>query len=87
MSIIAWILLGLVAGFLGSKVVTGRGEGVLADFVLGVIGALVGGCLFRLIGAENVTGLNIPSVFVAMIGSIALLVIYHAAGWPRARRT
>jgi uncharacterized membrane protein YeaQ/YmgE (transglycosylase-associated protein family) len=78
MSIIAWILLGLVAGFLGSKIVNNRGAGLLFDIVLGIAGALVGGFLFTLIGATGVTGFNLWSIFVAVIGSTAVLAVHHA---------
>jgi uncharacterized membrane protein YeaQ/YmgE (transglycosylase-associated protein family) len=78
MSFLAWILLGLVAGFIGSKIVNKRGEGIFLDIILGIIGAIVGGWLFSLIGAHGVTGFNIYSLFVAVIGSIVVLVIYHA---------
>jgi uncharacterized membrane protein YeaQ/YmgE (transglycosylase-associated protein family) len=78
MSIIVWLLLGLVAGFIGSKIVNKSGEGVVVDIVLGIVGAVVGGFLFSIIGASPVTGFNIYSIFVAVIGAIVVLVIYHA---------
>jgi uncharacterized membrane protein YeaQ/YmgE (transglycosylase-associated protein family) len=78
MGVIAWIVLGLVAGFIGSKIVNKEGEGLMLDIVLGVIGAIVGGFLFSLIGAAGVTGLNLYSLFVAVIGSVVVLLIYHA---------
>ena len=78
MSIIAWLILGLIAGFIASKIVNRSGQGVVLDIVLGVVGALVGGFLFTQIGAEPVTGLNLYSLFVAVIGSVVVLVIYHA---------
>jgi uncharacterized membrane protein YeaQ/YmgE (transglycosylase-associated protein family) len=78
MSIIAWLILGLIAGFIGSKIVNHTGQGVLLDIVLGVVGAFVGGFLFSLIGAAPVTGLNIYSLIVAVIGSIVVLCIYYA---------
>ena len=77
MGFIAWIILGLIAGFIGSKVVNKSGEGVFLDIILGIIGALVGGWVFSLVGAHGVTGLNIYSLFVAVIGSIVVLVLYH----------
>jgi uncharacterized membrane protein YeaQ/YmgE (transglycosylase-associated protein family) len=77
MSMIAWILLGLVSGFVGSKLVNHRGEGVLMDVVLGVVGAFIGGYLFQLFGLRGVTGLNLWSMMVAVVGAVALLVIYH----------
>lgn len=78
MSILAWIVLGLIAGFIGSKIVNKRGEGLLLDIVLGIVGAIVGGYLFSVFGAHGVTGLNLYSMFVAVIGSIVVLVVYHA---------
>ena len=77
MSILAWIVLGLIAGFIGSKIVNRSGEGVILDIVLGVIGAVVGGFLFNQFGAAGVTGLNLYSLVVAVIGAIVVLVIYH----------
>ncbi len=78
MSIIVWLVLGLVAGFIGSKIVNKSGEGVVVDIVLGIVGAVVGGFLFSIIGASPVTGFNIYSIFVAVIGAIVVLAIYHA---------
>jgi len=78
MSILAWVFLGLVSGFIASKVVNGSGEGLIMDMLLGVVGAFVGGAGFHLIGQRGVTGINIWSVFVAVIGSILVLVAYHA---------
>ena len=78
MSIVAWIVLGLIAGFVGSKIVNKSGEGVVWDILLGIVGAVVGGFVFRLLGASGVTGLNIYSLVVAVIGSVVFLVIYHA---------
>jgi uncharacterized membrane protein YeaQ/YmgE (transglycosylase-associated protein family) len=78
MSIIGWIILGLIAGFIGSKIVNKTGQGFFLDIVLGIIGAFVGGFLFSLFGASGVTGLNIYSMIVAVIGAIVVLVAYHA---------
>ena len=78
MSVVAWILLGLIAGFIGSKVVNKRGEGIVIDVALGIVGALLGGLLFNFFGFSGVSGLNLWSVLVAVSGSIALLVGYHA---------
>jgi uncharacterized membrane protein YeaQ/YmgE (transglycosylase-associated protein family) len=83
MSIIAWLILGLIAGFIGSKIVNRSGEGVLLDIILGIVGAFVGGFLFTYFGAAPVTGLNIYSIFVAVIGSIVVLVLYHAIAGRR----
>jgi uncharacterized membrane protein YeaQ/YmgE (transglycosylase-associated protein family) len=78
MSFLAWIVLGLVAGFIGSKIVNKSGEGVLIDIVLGILGAVAGGWLFNQFGHMGVTGLNLYSLIVAVIGAVVLLVIYHA---------
>jgi uncharacterized membrane protein YeaQ/YmgE (transglycosylase-associated protein family) len=77
MSVLAWIVLGLLAGFIGSKLVNKTGEGVFLDIVLGIVGAVVGGFLFNQFGASGVTGLNIYSLLVAVIGAVLLLVGYH----------
>ena len=77
MSILAWLVLGLIAGFIGSKIVNRSGEGLILDIVLGVVGAFVGGFLFNMFGASGVTGLNIYSLVVAVIGAIVVLVLYH----------
>jgi uncharacterized membrane protein YeaQ/YmgE (transglycosylase-associated protein family) len=78
MSIISWIVLGLIAGFIGSKLVNKTGEGLVLDIVLGIVGAVVGGWLFSLFGMHGVTGLNIYSLIVAIIGAVVFLVVYHA---------
>jgi uncharacterized membrane protein YeaQ/YmgE (transglycosylase-associated protein family) len=78
MSIIAWIILGLIAGFIASKIVNKQGEGFVLDIVLGIVGALVGGWLFAFFGAAGVTGFNVYSMFVAIVGAVVLLVVYHA---------
>jgi uncharacterized membrane protein YeaQ/YmgE (transglycosylase-associated protein family) len=77
MSIIAWIVLGLIAGFIGSKIVNRTGEGLLLDIVLGVVGAVVGGFLFNQFGAAGVTGLNLYSLLVAVVGAVVVLFLYH----------
>jgi uncharacterized membrane protein YeaQ/YmgE (transglycosylase-associated protein family) len=78
MSFLAWIILGLVAGFIGSKLVNKSGEGIFIDIILGIVGAVLGGWVFGLFGAAGVTGLNLYSLLVAVIGSVLFLVIYHA---------
>ena len=78
MSILAWIVLGLIAGFVGSKLVNKSGEGVLLDIILGIVGAVIGGWVFQFFGAAGVTGLNLYSLLVAVIGSVLFLVVYHA---------
>ncbi|HTC43902.1 MAG TPA: GlsB/YeaQ/YmgE family stress response membrane protein [Steroidobacteraceae bacterium] len=78
MSIIAWIVLGLIAGFIGSKLVNRRGEGFFLDIILGIVGAVVGGWVFSQFGGVGVSGLNLHSLIVAVIGAVLVLVIYHA---------
>ena len=78
MSYLAWIVLGLIAGYLGSKIVNKRGEGLFLDIILGVVGAVVGGWLFSMFGASGVTGLNLYSLLVAVVGAIVVLVVFHA---------
>jgi uncharacterized membrane protein YeaQ/YmgE (transglycosylase-associated protein family) len=78
MSIIAWIILGLIAGFIGSKIVNKQGEGMILDIILGIVGAVVGGWLFNTFGASGVTGFNIYSLVVAIVGAIIVLLVYHA---------
>lgn len=78
MSIFGWIILGLIAGFIASKIVNKQGSGIILDIVLGVVGAVVGGWLFSLFGAEGVTGFNIYSMLVAVLGAVVVLWDYHA---------
>jgi uncharacterized membrane protein YeaQ/YmgE (transglycosylase-associated protein family) len=78
MSFITWIVLGLIAGFIASKIVNNQGEGLLLDIVLGVVGAVVGGWLFALLGASGVSGVNLYSLLVAVVGAIVVLFVYHA---------
>jgi uncharacterized membrane protein YeaQ/YmgE (transglycosylase-associated protein family) len=78
MGIVSWIILGLIAGFIGSKIVNRQGQGFWLDIALGIVGALVGGFLFDLFGSSGVTGLNIYSMIVAVVGSVVVLVIYNA---------
>lgn len=78
MSFIVWIVLGLIAGFIASKIINKRGDGLIRDILLGVIGAVVGGWLFHAFGMPGVSGLNIYSLIVAVVGAVVVLVIYHA---------
>jgi uncharacterized membrane protein YeaQ/YmgE (transglycosylase-associated protein family) len=78
MSVLAWIILGLLAGFIASKIVNTSGQGLLLDIVLGIVGAVVGGYLFTAIGATGVTGFNLYSIFVSIIGACVVLWLYHA---------
>ena len=83
MSIISWIILGLIAGFIGSKIVNKQGEGMLLDMALGIVGAIVGGILFSFFGATGITGLNIWSMIVAIVGSVVVLWAYHVISGRR----
>jgi uncharacterized membrane protein YeaQ/YmgE (transglycosylase-associated protein family) len=78
MGIIAWIALGLIAGFLGSKIVNKRGEGLVRDILLGILGAIIGGRIAGHFGFGGVSGLNIQSLIIAVIGSVVVLLVYHA---------
>jgi uncharacterized membrane protein YeaQ/YmgE (transglycosylase-associated protein family) len=75
---IAWIFVGLIGGYLASKVVNKSGRGLLRDIFLGIIGGIVGGVIFRAVGHHGVTGLNLWSILVAFIGGVVVLFIYHA---------
>jgi uncharacterized membrane protein YeaQ/YmgE (transglycosylase-associated protein family) len=85
MGIISWIILGLIAGFVGSKIVDKQGQGLWLNIALGIVGALVGGFLFDLFGATGVTGFNLYSMIVAIVGSIVVLLIYNAVAGRRSR--
>ena len=82
MSLLAWIILGLIAGFVASKLINRTGEGAVLDILLGIVGAVVGGWLFNTFGMAGVTGLNLYSLLVAVVGAAALLVVYHALFRP-----
>ena len=78
MSILGWLILGLIAGFIASRIVDHHGSGILLDIVLGIVGALVGGWIFTAIGAAPITGFNIYSMLVAIAGAVIVLVVYNA---------
>lgn len=84
MSFLAWLVVGLLAGFIASKLINKRGEGLLMDIVLGVVGAFVGGFIFNFFGHSAPTGINIYSIFVAVIGAVVVLLAYHAVTGRRA---
>ena len=84
MSIIGWIILGLIAGFIASKIVEGSGQGFFLNMALGIVGAVVGGFLYSLVlGGEGVTGVNIGSIIVSIIGAIVVLWVYNAVAGRR----
>ena len=78
MSFLAWIVLGLIAGFIGSKIVNKRGDGLIVDIILGIVGAVVGGWVFGLFGYGGVSGVNLYSLLVAVVGAVLVLWVYHA---------
>ena len=84
MGILSWLIVGLIAGFIGSKIVNRGGEGLLRDILLGILGAVVGDAIFTELGLVGVTGVNLTSIVVAAIGAIIVLVVYHAVRGKRA---
>ena len=83
MGILAWLILGLIAGFIGSKIVNKSGEGLILDIVLGIVGAIVGGYIFAFFGHSGVTGLNLYSMLVAVVGALCFwssITPFFAAG-------
>lgn len=85
MGILAWIVLGLIAGFLASAVMRGGGFGIIGDIIVGIVGALIGGFLFSVLGGTGVTGFNLWSLFVAFVGACILIAILRAVSGSRAR--
>ena len=75
MNIILWLILGGIAGWLASLVVRGTGLGIIGDIVVGIIGGFIGGFIVSLFGGAGMTGFNIWSLIVAVIGAIVLLLI------------
>ena len=87
MNIISWLVLGLIAGFIASKLINKSGEGIALDIVLGIVGAFIGGYVVRALGiGGGVSGLNIPSLLTAVLGAVIFLVIYHAVRGKRHAR-
>jgi uncharacterized membrane protein YeaQ/YmgE (transglycosylase-associated protein family) len=86
MSILGWAIFGLITGFIASRIVNRQGEGCFINIALGLVGALVGGFIFSKIGGSSITGFNIYSMFVAIIGAIVVLFIYHAITGQRTLR-
>jgi uncharacterized membrane protein YeaQ/YmgE (transglycosylase-associated protein family) len=84
MGILSWIVLGLIAGFIGGKIVNRQGQGFWLDIALGIVGAIVGGYLFSFFGKEGVTGLNLYSMLVAIAGSVVVLLLYNLVTGRRA---
>jgi uncharacterized membrane protein YeaQ/YmgE (transglycosylase-associated protein family) len=84
MSILAWIVVGVIAGFIASKLVNRTGGNLVLDLVLGIVGAVVGGFVFNQFGAAGASGVNLYSIGVAIVGAIIVLLIYHAVTRRRA---
>src|SRR5689334_10374883 len=78
MGILSWLVLGGVAGWIANLLVNRSGEGLMLDILLGIAGALIGGWGFSALGWTGVTGFNLWSVFVAVVGAIVVLALYHA---------
>jgi uncharacterized membrane protein YeaQ/YmgE (transglycosylase-associated protein family) len=77
MGVLSWIILGLIAGFIGSKIVNKTGSGMIMDIVLGIVGAVIGGILMTTLGFSGVSGINIYSIVVSIIGAVVVLYIYR----------
>jgi uncharacterized membrane protein YeaQ/YmgE (transglycosylase-associated protein family) len=76
MTILAWIVVGLIAGFLAGVVVKGGGFGLIGDIVVGVIGGLLGGWIsVNLLHFGSMTGINLESILVAFVGAVILLLV------------
>ncbi len=82
MSIIAWIILGAIAGFVANQIM-GTSEGVIGTIILGIVGALVGGFLASALFAVDVTGLNVSSIVIAVVGAVIVVAIYRALAGRR----
>jgi uncharacterized membrane protein YeaQ/YmgE (transglycosylase-associated protein family) len=86
MSIFAWIIVGIIAGWLAKMVIPGEGPGgVVGDMIIGIIGAFIGGWVFKQFGHSGVTGINIGSIVVAFVGGVILLWIVRMVTGKRAR--
>ena len=83
MGLISWLIVGLISGYLASLIVNRSGEGMIRDIILGIVGAFIGGWIFTAMGSQGVTGINIPSIVIAVVGAVILLVVYHAVAGRR----
>ncbi|HEY3637790.1 MAG TPA: GlsB/YeaQ/YmgE family stress response membrane protein [Rhizomicrobium sp.] len=86
MSILGWIIFGLITGFVASRIVNQRGEGCMLNITLGLVGALVGGFIFRQLAGFDAFHFNLVSMFVAIVGAIVVLLLYHALTGRRGLR-
>ena len=78
MGILSWIVLGAIAGWIASMLINKTGEGLLRDIILGIVGGVVGGWIFSAAGSTGVSGFNLWSLFVAIVGAVVVLALYHA---------
>jgi uncharacterized membrane protein YeaQ/YmgE (transglycosylase-associated protein family) len=78
MGVISWIILGLIAGWLAGFFVNKPGSGMFMNIALGVVGAVVGGIIMSAVGVGGVTGINIWSIIVSVIGAIVVIWVYNA---------
>ena len=85
MSILAWVVVGIMGGFIGSLIVNKRGQGIIGDLFLGVVVAVVAGWAFNRFGQAGVSGINLYSNLISALGAIAILVVYHALRGSPAR--
>jgi uncharacterized membrane protein YeaQ/YmgE (transglycosylase-associated protein family) len=86
MSIIGWIIFGAITGWLASLIVNKRGEGCIVNIAIGLVGALVGGFIFRALTNFDVFRFNLTSMFVAIIGAVVVLFLWHALTGRRTLR-
>ena len=86
MSILGWIIFGAVTGWLASLIVNKRGEGCIVNIALGLTGALVGGAIFRALTRFDMFGFNLTSMFVAILGAVVVLFLWHAITGDRMLR-
>ena len=78
MGFFAWLIMGLIAGFIASKLVNKQGEGMFMDIILGIVGAVVAGFIANALGFTGITGFDLYSVLVSVVGAVIVLVAYHA---------
>ena len=83
MSIIAWLILGLIGGWVASKLMGSGGYGVIGYMIVGILGALVGGWLTSLLLGIDVTGLNFTSIAISIVGAVIVIAIYRALSGRR----